>query len=643
MRVYLAALALLAACTTTESPDVEPAPEPGDLLAGVATARIPAPVGIGTAGFGPTGAASYDTPYSDLYPGTKRILGHPEVKAVALTRGEGFEVVFVRLDAVGMFSQLRRQIVNEVSDRIGRDMDDAILIGATHTHSGPGRVLNSNSEEPSVFDLVVDRFHPEFYDRFVDTVASTIVAAIDDARPARIGTSMATCSEGHDDRRCEDGGNYENPDLPMIAVERDGQVDAVVFAYAVHGTVLSIDDSYLSQDVSGAIEQVIEDRFDHPVEAVFFNSWGADMSPSSPDVAVREWGDRQVDAARMLRVGSVVADAVHDELGSLVWTDEPEISLRTIRQPINRELIGYEPSEFNYEFGAVFCGLGSEAPCDPPERQDWLDGACLPFGESFPAPIQTDFTFGTVADFTVVTWPGEAGTELAELLMARLRAEHDDIGSVMFLGYTQDYLGYSILEDDWWNGGYESSGSLWGPRQGEYLLERAVEAYGWFAEGTEGGLGPLEPFPYTVVSSRVTEDALDVGTLSVDVAPTYGAAETITVAVNGRDPWLGAPLAWIETADGTAITRPNGAPLDSDTYDFDVELSVEPPYADLDDDGEVDVEARTFSWQIRTSTRSPLMDGYELAAGSYRIAVAIPLGDGTDEVVYTSDFEVSPL
>ena len=73
---------------------------------------------------------------------------------------------------------------------------------------------------------------------------------------------MADAPGGHSDRRCEDGLDYTNDDAPIVAFERDDEIQAIVMSYAIHGTVLGIDDLTLSQDVSGGIERAIEDRFD---------------------------------------------------------------------------------------------------------------------------------------------------------------------------------------------------------------------------------------------------------------------------------------------------------------------------------------------------------------------------------------------
>lgn len=641
MRPLLALVLTLAACKADPGTDVdtdtdEAVAPPGELQAGVARRRVPAPVGIGTAGNGPFGAPSSDSPFADIYPATQRLFGHPEMKAVAISRGPGHEVVFVRVDAVGVFSQLRTAIVHEVSARVGRDMDDAIVIGATHTHSGPGRIVNTGQPTGGFFDIIADKFFPEYYERFVHAAADVIVEAIEDLAPARLGSASAVCADAHNDRRCEDGEDYQNGALPMLAVEREGQIDALVMSYAIHGTVLGIDDLYLSQDVSGAIETAVEDTFDHPVEVLAFNAWGADMAPGDPAVTTRAAGVRDGSFDRMWRVGARLGEVVDAALGTLTWEDEPTIALETHRAVINREVIGYEDGVFNYPYGGVYCGSGA-GDCENPRRFDEADKGCVPFVEAFPAPGQTDLTVGKVGAFSIVTWPGEPGTRLAESVMAQITAANPDAGEFFFMGYTQDYLGYSLLEDDYWHGGYETSGHIWGPRQGEYLIERVVEAYGRFS-GVVPDAEPLlalEPFPYTIPSPYAAVTGLDAGTVAEAPAAEVAADGVVQLTVLGHDPWLGAPLLELVDGDGAVVTRPNGAGLNSDDQNFDVQLTVTPPWGEEAPDG------RSFAWTFRLSPRSPLPAGIDLSGGTYTARVTMPTPGGSSETVDAGAFTVT--
>ena len=634
-----ALLALLTGCGADPSDTAEARPEPGELMAGVASARIPAPLGIGTAGFGPFGAPSSTSPFADIYPATTRIHGHPQIDVVVISRGETHELVFIRLDTVGVFQQLRRALVLELEGRLDRPMDDALILSATHTHSGPGRVVDGGG----IFDLIADTFFPEFYEALIDAIADAVEAAYADLAPARIGTATAYSAYGHNDRRCEDGLFYENGSIPLVAVEREGQIEALLMAYAIHGTTLSIDDLTLSQDVSGAIEQAVEDRFDHPIQVSMFNSWGADMAPGCSEAALPEGEeacpsvDYQEGAARpggyddMEQVGEEVAEQVAIALADIRWMDpEATIAGSTHRTWIDREWIGYDDDTFPFEYGGVYCEGGED--CDPSTTEDDLDQSCLAFTEDYPAPNQTVMSAGQIGDLYFVTFPGEPGTLLAEQVMADIRAEHGDVGEILFLGYTQDYLGYSILEDDWWQGGYEASGALWGPRQGAYLAERATQVFGCYM-GTEEGLEEPEPIPTFAIGDyapyQVTA-AAGLGQVVVDVPAAVGPTDTVSFTVLGGDPWLGAPVAWLETADGSPVTRPGGIPAMSDDYNFRWDLEVDPSYSQ-------EAVERSFYWTVSMPVRRVVPGGLELAPGTYRLRVELPLeGGGVEEVISSS-------
>ena len=82
------------------------------------------------------------SPFAELYPATERVHGHPDFRVMAISRGDGFEIIFVRADTVGVFQQLRQAVLKELEQRTGRNLDSVLVMGATHTHSGPGRVID---------------------------------------------------------------------------------------------------------------------------------------------------------------------------------------------------------------------------------------------------------------------------------------------------------------------------------------------------------------------------------------------------------------------------------------------------------------------------------------------------------------------
>jgi len=612
----------LAGCTGYTEPEF---PEPGEVMAGIARTRIPAPLGIGTVGNGPFGAAPSASPYSEIFPGTRFIHGHPDFKIVVISRGDGNELVFVRSDTIGVFQQIRQAIVLEVKERSGRDIDDALIFGGTHTHSGPGRIVDGGGP----FDIIADKFLPEFYLAMVDSIVSGILEAYDDLQPARVGWGAATNSESHNDRRCEDGEDYENGDAPFIAVERGGQIEAIVMSYAVHGTIIGIDDHHLSSDAAGGIEHGIEIGFDHPVNVLMFNSWGGDMSVGSPSVPSQPGADWNGSYERMDQLGYSMGQTIHAALPSVAWEDDPTIYAEAHRVELSVPAIGYEEGVFEYPYGGVYCGQGAPDDCDVSTVGTEV-GGCVPFTEEFPGPNQTTISAGRIGALHFVTFPGEAVTEVGETAMDGIYAANPDVAKVMFFGYTQDYNGYSVLEDDYWQGGYEAAGGMWGPLQGTYLRDFAIESFRRTFNPSETA-DALEPAPIWTFDVSdfepvVPDTALEAGTVETQVNSSYTETDIVHFAVNGVDPWLGAPLAHLETASGDAVAWPNGVPMDSDDMSFWVELTQDPPWSDED------AGSRKFTWNFHMPVAHKTPGGTTLS-GDYRIRVEVP--DNADVISET--------
>ncbi|MEC7751694.1 MAG: hypothetical protein VX405_09340 [Myxococcota bacterium] len=78
-----------------------------------------------------------------------------------------------------------------------------------------------------------------------------------------------------------------------------------------------------------------------------------------------------------------------------------------------------------------------------------------------------------VGDVGMIFLPGETTTLLNWVGDHQLEALGFDLPWVV--GYAQDHEGYLLTVEDWLSGGYEPSINIWGPLQGEYLMEQALE------------------------------------------------------------------------------------------------------------------------------------------------------------------------
>jgi len=615
----------------------EELPTPEGLTAGVATVRIQAPVGIGTVGFAGFTEDPNPTPFSELFPGTTRSHGDLSFRAVALSRGDAFEVVFVRLDTVGVYQQLREAVLDEMETRIGRRLDESLIMAANHTHSGPGRMLQVPRGSP--LNVAADNFFPEFYDGVVNAVADAVEMALDDRRPAELGLTVASTSAAHEDRRCENDSLpqiQESPDMPLVVVRREDRIDAIVASYGYHGTIQGYDALTLSGDMGSFVEERIEQRFDHPVTVLFFNSWGGDMAPSNPPESPTASGPMQPNGYdRMERLGEVVADAVMPEIAMMAFSSDHAIRARTYRVRLDTEVIGYDAETFNYPHGGLYCT--GEGNCTDSTRVEGLDSACVTLNSRAGLPKQTLLSAGQVGDLFFVTAPGEWTTALAASVLDEVRSVSG--GNAMFIGYAQDYTGYSTGLEDWWQGGYEASGAIWGPSQGDYLADRSREAFSTFFEAwTEPPWRQPAVVPafsgYDGYELYVPESPVGLGTVSTDVTATVTSDDIVTFTVQGSDPWLGVPVASLESADGTAVMRSTGLPVDSHSHDLWVDLTVEPTYVDMERASE-----RTFSWTFSFPVSHRAGSSMPDLAGGYRFRVSVPAEGGPTEVT-TGTFTV---
>jgi len=608
--------------------------DPLPLRVGVAEVTMPVPVGINTAGYGATSGAK--TPFVEDFLGTDSIWMHPDFKIVFLEGGMG-RLILIRSDTVGFASPVWTALVQRLEARTGLDFSNELIVGGTHTHSGPGRLI------VGAMEVLADKFFPQFFDRLTNTLTDTIVEAYEDLEPARFGYTIAHDSKMHHDRRCNNP-DLEEPDLPLLRFDDlEGKTKALVMTYAVHGTVLSSGMHHLSQDVYGGVERKVQEMFDYHVPVIMFNSWGGDMSPGDPLAPTVQGPHSDIHGSytKCEGIGNRAVQTVSAVFDDIVMKDQADISSITLWAPMNREALGYEDGEFPYEWGAVYCGGGGDGNCwdGEPDPIPDLDKACLFFPEELPAPDRTLFTVGRIGDLFFTTFPGEAVTQIGIDLRDAISVEAGGL-DVAFIGYSQDYIGYATPEWDFYQGGYEAAGAIWGPKQGDYLTARILETAKKFLD-PEYELSWDMPDPATPPSTDdvdpwVPTESDEPGAVMTQVAPNYGITDTVIFQVSGGDPWLVAPRAFLEIKDGEnfiPFKRNNGTQVDSYGYEFSLYLDPQPGYFD-----DPDAASRTFAWEFRMPITRVADQVSPITPGTYRLTVKGPYADDDGEI---KDFQTT--
>lgn len=179
---------------------------------------------------------------------------HDPLWASALYISDGArQAIVVGVDILFVHHETAAACRAAISARTGVP-DGAILISATHTHSGPvtGEMLAWRD------DPVVPPPDPDYMRRFEAGIVSAAEKAWSRAEPAEAAWTVARVDGVGGNRLAKDG--LRDAEAGVLAVRRvtDGQMLAVNVVYSMHPTVLHEDSTLVSADFPGAARARIE-------------------------------------------------------------------------------------------------------------------------------------------------------------------------------------------------------------------------------------------------------------------------------------------------------------------------------------------------------------------------------------------------
>lgn len=351
-------------------------------------------------------------------------------------------------------------------------------------------------------------------------------------------------------------GMGKDPYAHLVRIDTlEGEPLAVLVTFGIHGTLLSDGQSLISGDAPAAVELGLQEQFDDRVVVLHLQGAGGDASPVGVDedyARVESIGEiagpmlagiwertptssdpiRLETATRHIPEYLTEIEVTRD--GAVDWRyPEPDPELVPDERIYAEDGSLLSPlDEFNAPSGAAFCGsdeplipaggIGSYTfPYDTCMDVELVSRILLGvFGleeSDVGLPLPESLDAGTAAtrigplltmdedgvevsrDLLVGFFPAEPTAMFSEQWRRRARAE---LGYEMALlvGYSQDHEGYFLIPEDWLMGGYEPNINLWGPLQGEHVMEGVLD-YAGAVLGTdivEGAapLGLLEPTTY---------------------------------------------------------------------------------------------------------------------------------------------------
>ncbi|HMR79391.1 MAG TPA: neutral/alkaline non-lysosomal ceramidase N-terminal domain-containing protein, partial [Polyangiaceae bacterium] len=305
-------------------PCVEEVRAPKTLRAGVAKSDITPPAGVPIFGYS-LGAK----PRSQGYRG--RLFARAFVlESTAFASKKGERIALVQVDLGAPSALVKAKVVARLAKH-GLGIDNTLLM-ATHTHGGPKGYFGASFY--NTMGSATPGFDASLTGWLSQRIADTVVRAVYDLRPARIGTARAEVSNVTYNRslpawtrnpEAEAGAAPEvDSVLRLVRIDRADRGEqrplGVFAVFAIHGTALPPSSDLAHADVLGTaafkLEALVGQKWpvagkDHFV-AMFANGAEGDVSPL-PD------GYQGVQKA--IRIGDKIANGAYRALGTIREVD----------------------------------------------------------------------------------------------------------------------------------------------------------------------------------------------------------------------------------------------------------------------------------------------------------------------------------
>jgi len=577
--------------------------------------------------------------YTKAWSSSAGIQTRSMAKALWLTNGDQ-DFVVIKADVIYGFDKMVRTVEDRLEEATGRTMDGRVVITSSHTHNAPGNYsdsyhfyLGGDRYNEEVFQRMTESLVEASLLAWTEMEPAAIGMGIaedwdpDDLIYSDRRSENDTLQVWPE----QEPGKKKDPRVWLMRVDTaSGDPLGVIYNFGMHGTILGAGNPMVSTDATGHTEYALAERFDTPIMVAHWQGSGGDASPRGTDQ----------NYARLETIGEYAADAIFDLWSATPTSDRPitiETVTQSIQEDLESieverdggklTYLSYDEDrvpdnilynddgtistpldEFNAEYGGAFCGydeplvdvgtLGIEVypydGCMQVELVSWLIAGVfgLP-ADSVPLPLPSSLQAMTTAsaigpldilqpDGTVVTeqayfgfFPGETTQMFTEQYTRRAEAELG-LSQVFLTGYSQDHEGYLMIPEDWLVGGYEPNINIWGPLQGEHIMEGNLDMFR--SHLMTARLEPQDPhdqFPDTAYEIRELPENAPEATPAAGTEPTALPEEmwlpVDTVPQFQPDPSLSrvqglAQFMWIGGDPGVDTPEVELEWLDGDTW-----------------------------------------------------------------------------
>jgi neutral ceramidase len=371
---------------------------------------------------------------------------HDPLWAKALVISDGREkVALVIADLVGIDSNSIEEVRTKTAE-LTDIAPDRVIIGATHTHSGP--VVFSEGH--------LGRGEPSYKANLVQNLSGAVFSANQNLEPVDLWVGESECRTVGKNRR--KAGGPTDPQLLVLRFEGAKGTKALMVNYACHPVVLGPDNLLISADYPYYLRSTLESLY--PGAQIMFTNGAAGVintghSASSSIIGAAASAQSKRTFSEARRLGRILAGQALEASENAVKQDH--VTIRFKRQQTKLLL---EPVPTVSEYEKLILYWEAQAQESKGNQNGYLKALTrikwatemrdLRISGKIMGHITAEISALAIGDLELATLPGEFFHELG-LKLKRARSPK----KVVVLGYTNGKIGYVPDAPAYDEGGYE--------------------------------------------------------------------------------------------------------------------------------------------------------------------------------------------
>ena len=398
---------------------------------------------------------------------------HDPLYASSLAVSDGkAAAIFVANDIIFVPKDLAARARGRIARRTGVAAP-AIMITATHTHSGPHTAWYVSNDA----DAAVPKPDGAYLRRMEDAMVDSAAGAFEAMARAEVALAVADCPGVGANRR--DVRGPSDPQVPVLAVRRPGgRYVAIMLVCSMHPTVLHEDSTLVSGDFPGLSRQHVQGTLG-PCPVLHHSGPCGNQSPRHV-VRAHTFAEAQ-------RLGAILGDAVVGALKVAKYIDQAPIACLQEKIDLPRKrfpTVAHARAALDKAKDRLERLRGGNAPQAEIRTAecDWFGAEeALTLAEAavdgrleraYAAVLPAEVQVIRVGPWAFVGWSGEVFVEYGLAVKKRFA---DTYVISMANGELQ---GYIVTPEAAAEGGYEASNALFEPRAGQILVDTTSRLLG---------------------------------------------------------------------------------------------------------------------------------------------------------------------